>query len=78
MNLSARNQFMIIGAILGAILGAAGAWAYVESRRNGGLLTTKTENGQDVVVQAGPTDYMKLGLGVYGLVRQVQGMVKPV
>jgi hypothetical protein len=67
---------MIIGAVVGAVLGAAVAYAYVESQRTGGLLTTKRERGQEVRVQAGVADYLRIGTAVYGIVRQLQSMVK--
>ncbi len=75
--MSSRNQFMIIGAVIGAILGALAAYAYIEGQRQGGLLTTKREKGHEVVVEAGVGDYFRLGTAVYALVRQIQSMVNP-
>ncbi len=77
MTLSARNQLMIIGAVVGAVLGAVAAYAYVEAQRTGGLLTTKREHGHEVEVQAGILDYFRVGTAVYAVVRQIQSMVRP-
>ncbi len=74
--MSSRNQFMIIGAVVGAVLGAAAAYAYVESQRSGGLTTSKRVRGQEVRVQAGVADYLRIGTAVYGIVRQLQSMVQ--
>ncbi len=68
---------MIIGAVVGAILGAAAAYAYIESQRTGGLLTKKKVQGREVTVKAGALDYFRIGTAVYAVVKQLQGMVKP-
>ncbi len=73
--MSPRYQFVIIGAVLGGILGALSAWTYVRAKENGGLFTTRRENGREVAVKAGVPDYFRLGLTVIGLVRQMQNMV---
>ncbi len=73
--MSPRYQFAIIGAVVGGILGALSAWTYIRARENGGLFTTQQENGREVAVRAGIPDYFRLGLTVFGLVRQMQNMV---
>ncbi|HEX9115275.1 MAG TPA: hypothetical protein VGA61_04345 [Anaerolineae bacterium] len=74
--MSSRNQFMIIGAVVGAVLGALAAYAYHETQRTGGLMTTKRDRGREIRVQAGVADYMKIGTAVYGVIRLIQGLVK--
>ena len=77
MKLSSQNTIIIIGAVLGAVLGGLGGWAYLEARQNGGLFTTKKEGGREMVVKAGPADFFRIGMAVWALVRMVQGLVKP-
>lgn len=75
--MSSRNQFILIGAIVGAILGSAAAYAYLQSQRTGGLFATKKVNGREVQVKAGAGDYFRIATAVFALVRQIQGMVRP-
>ena len=74
--MSPRNQFMIIGAGVGALLGAVAAYLYVESQVPGGVTTTGKEPGRQLRVKAGVTDYLKIGSAVYTLVRELQKLVK--
>jgi hypothetical protein len=69
---------MIIGAVVGGVVGALAAYAYIESQRTGGLFVTKRERGRDLRVQAGTLDYVRIGAAVYALARQIQAMLKPV
>ncbi len=77
MKLSSQNTFMIIGAVLGAVLGALGGWAYMQVRQNGGFFATRQDHGRTMVVSAGPGDFLRIGMTVYALLRQVQGLVRP-
>ncbi len=67
---------MLIGAAVGAILGALAAYIYIESQGAGGLATTRKANGQQVRVKAGMADYLRIGGAVYTLVRELQKLVK--
>ncbi len=71
-----RNKFLIIGALAGAALGAALAWGYYRQQTTG-LWTTKRIEGRTLTVQAGPMDFMRLGLSVFGIVREIQALAKP-
>ncbi len=73
--MSPRNQFMIIGAVVGAVLGALAAYLYVESQVPGVTATVK-EPGRKLRVKAGVTDYLKIGSAAYTLVRELQKLVK--
>jgi hypothetical protein len=66
---------MIIGAVLGAVLGSASAWTYVQAKETGGLWTTTRREGRQVAVRAAFPDYFKLGMTVFALIRQVMGLV---
>ncbi len=77
MILTPRMKFTIIGAIAGAVLGATAAWAYYEQQEKG-LWVNKRIQGKDVRVQAGAGDLVRVGLTMFGIVRSIQGMVKPV
>ncbi|PKO21742.1 MAG: hypothetical protein CVU38_12965 [Chloroflexi bacterium HGW-Chloroflexi-1] len=76
MNVSSRNKLIVVGGLIGAAIGATAAWAYtqnqdykrLESNRMGGALR----------LQAGAPEYVKIGMSVLTLVRQVVDLFKPV
>ncbi len=74
--MSPRNRFILLGGFVGAVLGGVAAWAYLNSQENG-LWTHKREHGREVTVQAGLGDFFKIGLAVFGIVRQIQSMARP-
>jgi hypothetical protein len=71
-----RNKFILIGGLAGAALGALLAYTYFEQQRSG-LWAKKLENGREMVVQAGVTDYMRIGMTLFSVLRTVQGMLRP-
>ena len=71
-----QNKFILIGGVAGAALGAAIAWAYYKQQTTG-LWTTKREDGRTLTVQAGAGDFFRVGVALYGIVRQIQAMAKP-
>jgi hypothetical protein len=73
---SPRLRFILIGAVSGAALGSAAAWAYFQHRETG-LFVTRKEKGQKLRVQASPIDLAKLGVAMVAVLRQVQEMAKP-
>ena len=77
MNVSPQNKFILIGAVAGAALGAVAALAYFKSQETG-LFVTKRASSREVRVKAGVADLMKVGLAMAAIVRQIQGMAKPV
>ncbi len=77
VKLSSQYIFIIIGVVAGAFLGGLGGWAYMQAQQNGGLWTKKRDRGREMVVHAGAGDYFRIGMAVYGLIRMVQGLVKP-
>ena len=73
--MSARNRFILIGALVGAVIGATGAWAYAQAKQ-GKLPAGPT--GAQLRLQAGAPEFVKVGMMVLALVRQVADLLKPV
>jgi hypothetical protein len=73
---SARNRFIIIGALAGAVLGATAAWAYTKAQE--GKLPASGQTGRQLRLQAGVPEYVKLGMALFALVRQVVDLFKPI
>ena len=73
--MNTRNKFIILGGLAGLAVGASVAWAYLESQENG-LWTKKRVDGREMVVHAGTSDFMRIGMSVWGVVRQFQKMAK--
>ncbi len=74
--MSPRNRLILLGGLVGAGLGATLAWTYLRSQETG-LWVKKRQNGREVTVRAGAMDFVKIGLAVFGIVRQIQAMTKP-
>jgi hypothetical protein len=71
-----RKTALAIGAVTGAVLGAAVAYIYVrtdESSRASGLGKV-----QIIGRHIDSADYIKLGVALVGLMRMVAGMIKSV
>ena len=75
--MSSRNQLILIGAVVGAGLGAAAAYAYIESQRRGGLFVKQPGRGRELSVQTGIPDLFKIGMATVSLIRQIQGLARP-
>jgi hypothetical protein len=73
---SARNRFIVIGALAGAVLGATAAWAYTKAQE--GKLPAAGQAGRTLRLQAGAPEYVKIGVALIALVRQVVDLFKPV
>ncbi len=73
--LSDRNKFMILGAVAGALIGTALAWAYY-TQKTTGLWTSRREDGKTLTFQAGPMDFFRVGMAIFAVVRQIQSMVR--
>ncbi|MCX6033173.1 MAG: hypothetical protein NT169_28300 [Chloroflexi bacterium] len=74
--MSARNRFIIIGALAGAVLGATTAWAYTKAQE--GKLPASGQTGRLLRLQAGAPEYVKLGMALLAFVRQTVDLFKPV
>ena len=75
MKSSSRITAIIIGALAGATLGGAAAWAYAKAQeeKNPDRLAT----GLQYRYEAGAPEFVKIGLAVLALVRQVTELFKP-
>jgi hypothetical protein len=71
---SVRNNAVIIGAVLGLVLGATAGWAYGKEKEGKYLARN---NVHPIRLQAGPTDFAKIGIALLALVRQVDDLFKP-
>lgn len=74
--MSARNRFIIIGALVGAVLGATAAWAYGKAQE--GKLPAASQTGPQLRLRAGAPEYVKIGMALFALVRQVVDLFKPI
>jgi hypothetical protein len=68
---------IVIGGVVGAVVGATMAWAYVKSReakagKPGG------QTGSQVRLKAGLPDYVKIGISLLNVIRQTAELFKPV
>lgn len=72
--MSSRNKAIIIGGVTGAVLGAVAAWAYVQAQES------KTPAGASqpgqLRLQAGASDYVKVGVSLFALLRQITDLLK--
>jgi len=71
-----KKTAIIIGAAVGAVLGATAAYAYAridQSSQASGL--SKLQLASHHIDSA---DYVKLGMALIGVTRMVAGMLKPV
>ena len=71
---SVRNNAIVIGAVLGLVLGATAGWAYAKEKE--GKYVSRN-NAHPLRLQAGPTDFAKIGIALLALVRQVDDLFKP-
>jgi hypothetical protein len=73
---SPRNTAIIIGGLVGAALGATAAWAYTKAQED--KLATHLAAGGQLRLQAGAPEYVKIGITLLALLRQVTDLFKPV
>ncbi len=66
--MSSKTRSLLIGAIAGAILGAAFAWVASNA--------TDEEGSGGAVEKLGPSDYFQLGIGILSLARQFGSMLQ--
>lgn len=75
--MSSRNSAIIIGGVIGAALGATAAWAYTKAQEgkqpSSGTAALRTQH-----LQAGASEYVKIGMAVLTVIRQVADLFKPV
>jgi hypothetical protein len=65
--MNSKTRSLLIGAIAGAVLGAAFAWVASSS---------SDEDGSSGAIETlGPTDYFQLGIGILNLARQFGSML---
>ncbi len=71
-----RDKFMVIGGVVGGALGAVLAWAYYQQQTTG-LWTKKRENNQTLTVQAGPMEFLRIAMAIFGVAQVVQALARP-
>ncbi len=67
--MSSRKRGILLGAAAGALLGALIAWVYADAQADHGL------NGDDQSPLS-PTDWIRLGIAILGVARQLGDLVK--
>ncbi len=75
--MSSRNVTILIGGVVGAALGATAAWAYTQAQE-GQKLQTGIAAGKSAHLQAGASEYVKIGMAVLTVIRQVADLFKAV
>ena len=76
MNLSPRATAILFGTAIGAPLGATAGWAYMrqlEARNAANAVAI----GLPPKMNAGAGDFVKLGIALLALVRQVDDLFRP-
>lgn len=76
MNLNPKTTAVLLGAAMGAALGAAAAWTYVrqqEAKRAADAVSA----GLPAQMDAGPGDFIKIGIALLALVRQFDDLFRP-
>jgi hypothetical protein len=76
VNLSPKTTAILLGTAIGATLGATAGWAYIrelESRNAANALAI----GLPPKMNAGAGDFVKLGIALLALVRQVDDLFRP-
>ena len=73
--MSNRNLAIVIGGAVGATLGATAAWFYVRAQED--KLAAQLAAGQQLRLQAGASEYVKIGITVLALMKQVTELFKP-
>ena len=74
--MSSRSKMIVIGGLIGAALGATAAWAYSQNRDYQRL--EGNQMAGHLRLQAGMPDYVKIGMSLMSLVRQVVDLFKAV
>lgn len=75
MNVTSRNRAILIGGAVGAVLGATVAWAYAQAQES--KTASSAAAGQRLRFRAGPSDYVKVGMSLLSLLRQITDLLKP-
>lgn len=75
MNVTSRNKAILIGGVVGAVLGATAAWAYTQAQES--KVASGASSGQQLRFRAGPSDYVKVGMSLLSLLRQITDLLKP-
>ncbi len=74
--MNSRNAAILLGALIGAVIGALAGWSYIrqqEAQLPAGTLGVRAP----AKMQAGASDYVKIGVALLGLVRQFDDLFKP-
>jgi hypothetical protein len=72
---SNRNLAIIIGGSVGAALGATAAWFYLKTQED--KLAPQLADGRQLRLQAGAPEYVKIGITILALMKQVTDLFKP-
>ncbi len=73
--MSNRNLAIIIGGSVGAALGATAAWFYVKAQED--KLAPQLAEGRQLRLEAGAPEYVKIGITILALMKQVTDLFKP-
>ena len=73
--MSNRNTAIIIGGLVGAAVGVTAAWAYAKVQEE--KLAPELADGRQIRLQAGASEYVKIGIALFALLRQITEMFKP-
>jgi hypothetical protein len=75
VKVSPRSTAIIVGGVVGAALGATLAWAYAQAQE--GKITSQLAAGRQLRLHAGAPEYVKIGISLLMLIRQVIELFKP-
>jgi len=72
---SNRYLAIIVGGAVGAALGATAGWFYLKTQEE--KLTPQLAEGHQLRLQAGASEYVKIGVTMLALLKQVTELFKP-
>lgn len=76
MKVSPRSTAIIVGGVVGAALGATFAWAYMQMQQ--AKNPPQVAAGRQLRLQAGAPEYLKVGVSLLMLIRQVTDLFRPI
>lgn len=74
--MNSRNTAILLGGLIGAVLGAVAAWTYIRQQESKLPVATLGVR-QPTTMQAGASDFVRIGVALLGLVRQFDEIFKP-
>lgn len=76
MNLTPKSTAIILGAVIGATVGAGAAWTY-SRQREASYANAIATKGLPMKMNANAGEFIKIGIALMALLRQFDDLFKP-